>query len=91
MTSSRFRRWDIVVGAAASVVAISGLLLSITLGNTAAMGVGPINRETQKCLLAVAGVFSVLIAIKVTVHHRRSSEACRCSLEAWCRRRRTER
>ena len=45
---SRVQRWDLVVGGFASLVAVGGLLLSITLGNTASLGLGDFHREHKR-------------------------------------------
>ena len=82
MKSSRAQRWDLVVGAFASLVAIAGLLLSIALGNTASVGFGFLHPDTQKFMAALAGVFLVLVAIKAGIRYRSESQAvCAWSVE----------
>ncbi len=71
MKSSRSQRWDLVVGGMASLVAISGLGLSIAVGNTTAVGFGHVQRETQNFLAMLAAMFLVLIAIKAGLRYRK--------------------
>ncbi|MBN9657065.1 MAG: hypothetical protein J0H49_02750 [Acidobacteria bacterium] len=82
MRSSRVKRWDLVVGVLASLVAISGLGLSIAVGNTASVGFGRVHRETQNFLAVLGATFLILIAIKTGLRYRkRSKAACGWSVE----------
>ena len=74
MKAPRARRWDLVVGGAASLVAISGISLSITVGNTTSVGFGNLNGETQKFLVVLAGIFLILIAIKAVFRYRKQCD-----------------
>lgn len=88
MKSSRAQRWDLVIGALASLVAVAGLLLSISLGNTASVGLGFLLPDTQKFMAALAGVFFVLVLIKAAIRYRGESQAlCAWSIERLIRRR----
>jgi hypothetical protein len=93
MDSARNRKWDVAVGAAASLIALAGLGLSVTFGNTEAAGLGHIDSTTQKQLAAVAGAFLILVAIKAGIRFRyRPVPACSGSLEqVWRRLRRCRR
>ena len=82
MRADRKRRWDLMVGVAAALVAMAGLLLSLQFGNTWAVGIGVIDRETQKTLLALAAIFLTLIGIKAGLRFTVVfSKACPTSLE----------
>ena len=82
---SRAQRWDVVIGALASLIAIVGLLLSLALGNTWSIGFGYLRPETQKFMAVLAGIFLVLVAIKTSVRYR---QGCRWNLEQLLKRRR---
>ncbi len=69
MKSSQSQRWDIVVGGAASLIAIAGLALSIAVENTASVGFGDVHRETQNVLVVIAGIFLILVAIKAGLRY----------------------
>ena len=69
MKSSSAQRWDVVIGAVASVIAITGLALSISLGNTTSIGFGSLNSETQKFMAVLAGMFLVLVGIKAGLRY----------------------
>lgn len=69
MRASQRQRWDLVVGALGSVIAIVGLLLSVVAGNTMAAGFGVIDRDTQKALAWLASVFAVLILFKAGIRY----------------------
>jgi cytochrome c biogenesis protein CcdA len=67
---SRSQQWDLVIGAFASLIALAGILLSISLGNIASIGFGIVHRETQQFLAVIAGMFVILVAIKVALRYR---------------------
>lgn len=89
MKSSSVRRWDLVVGALASLIAVAGFLLSISLGNTATVGFGFLAPESQKFMLILAAVFLILVAIKAAIRFRCGDPAaCEGSLDRLLKRRR---
>jgi len=69
MKSSHSQRWDLVVGGAASLIAVAGLLLSIVVGNTTSIGFGYLHPGTQKFMVVLAGMFLILVAIKAGIRH----------------------
>lgn len=77
MKSSGSQRWDLLVGVLASLVAISGLGFSIAVGNTASIGFGHVNRETQSFLAVLAAMFLILVAIKGGLRYRKRRQAIR--------------
>jgi hypothetical protein len=79
-------RWDLLVGLAASCVAIAGLGLSIAVGNTTAIGFGNIRRETQEALGLLAGIFLILIAIKAGLRSQISCQAFRGRIDGLLKR-----
>lgn len=88
MKVARSDRWDLVVGGAAAVIALAGLVLSIAIGNTETIAAGTITSETQRSLLVLAGVFFLLVLVKAGIRYRNSSaRACPSSLERWWPRR----
>jgi hypothetical protein len=87
MEAARKRKWDIAIGAAASVIALAGLGVSITVGNTESAGLGDIDPRTQKQLAAVAATFLILVAIKAGIRFRnRPVSVCSGGLEQVWRR-----
>jgi hypothetical protein len=83
------RRWDLLLGASASAVAIVGLLLNISAGNTDSAGFGSVDRETQKTLAGLAGVFLVLVLVKTGIRFRDGlTTMCFLSWQRGTRRRR---
>lgn len=86
MKSSRLPRWDLVIGALASLVAVSGFLFSLAVGNTATVGFGTVHLGTQKFMAVLAGVFLLLLIIKTAIRYRPSCQAtCVWSLERFLR------
>lgn len=84
MKSSRVQRWDLVVGAVASLISIAGLLLSVALGNTAAFAGASVDHKTQKFLVVLGGAFLLLVVIKTGVRCRRGNvQTCSRSLGRW--------
>ena len=82
MKSSRAQRWDLVIGALASLVAVAGLLLSLAVGNTKSIGVGSITLETQRFMLWLAVVSLMLVGIKFGMRYR-DGGACRLNIRRW--------
>lgn len=83
---SRVQRWDLVVGAMASLVAVAGLLLSLAVGNRASVGFGELRPELQMLLLSLGAVFLILVAIKAAMRYRRSGQAvCASSIDVLMR------
>jgi cytochrome c biogenesis protein CcdA len=70
MNASRPQRWDLVVGALASLVSIAGLVLSITLGNTDSLGFGNFHRDAQQFMAVLAAMVLILVAIKAGLRYR---------------------
>jgi len=92
MKSSRTQRWDLVVGCLASLVAIAGLGVSIAVGNSASVGFGHVQRETQRFLAVLAAMFLMLIAIKAGLRYRKGCQAgCGWSIERMLNRPRRQR
>ena len=86
MKASQRQRWDLVVGALASVIAIMGLLLSVGAGNTMSAGFGVIDLDTQKALAWLAGVFASLMLVKTGIRYRDGiAAACSMSFQRWIR------
>ena len=81
MKAPRSARWDLVVGAIASLIAVIGLLLSLGTDNTSSLGGVAIDRETQKFLAAVAGTFLILIGIKAGLRFRGRTSPFRWSIQ----------
>ena len=81
------RRWDLLLGASAAAVAIVGLLVSICANNTNSAGFGSIERETQKTLACLSGVFFVLVLVKASIRFRGGVTTARL-LQGWTRQRR---
>ncbi|MBX7135093.1 MAG: hypothetical protein K1X67_20700 [Fimbriimonadaceae bacterium] len=88
MSRARIRRWDLVVGALASLIALAGLVVSIALRNTTSVG-GSIDLASQKTLAALAGMFLTLVLVKAGIRYCGSDRAiCLQSLDNWFRSRR---
>lgn len=81
MSTARIRRWDLVVGALASLIALAGLATSIALRNTSSVG-GTIDLQSQKTLAVLAGMFLTLVLVKAAIRCRGSERnTCRLSRE----------
>lgn len=82
MKSSGVQRWDLLVGALASLIAVGGVLLSIAVGNTESIGLGNVRRETQYFLATLSIVFFILVAIKAGLRYRSKCQtACTWSID----------
>lgn len=77
MKSTRVQRWDLAVGALASLTAVAGLLVSIRLGNTASLGLGTFHRASQEFMAGLAAMFLILVAIKAGLRYRRTRQSNR--------------
>jgi len=71
---SRVQRWDLVVGGFASLIAVAGLLISITLGNTSSLGLGDFNRDAQQFMAMLAAMFLTHVAVKAGLRYRRTRQ-----------------
>lgn len=70
------KRWDVVVGLTASLVAIAGLLLSMALGNTGSLGFGHLSSKTQEFLISLASLFLFLVMIKALLRYCGRNQPC---------------
>lgn len=81
---SRVQRWDLVVGACASLIAVAGLLLSVSLGNNVSLGFGNFHRDIQELLAVLAAMFLILVAIKAGLRYRTGANVSATGLSAVC-------
>jgi hypothetical protein len=87
MGSSPTRRWDLIDGVFASLIALAGLGISISLRNTTSLG-GAIDSDFQKTLAALAVVFLLLVLIKAGRRYHGNVGGNWWRLEDWKRSRR---
>jgi hypothetical protein len=88
MGSSSSRRWDLLVGVLASLIALAGLVVSISLRNTITIG-GAIDLQFQETLAVLALLVLLLVVIKAALRYRgHVRQLCRRGLEEWMRARR---
>jgi hypothetical protein len=69
MGSSPRLRWDLLVGLLASLIAMAGLGISISLRNTASIG-GAIDLQVQRTLAMLALQLLLLVLIKAGLRYR---------------------